>query len=323
MKKLNSYSIWIGLVVLFIIVYLIADRLLFDGVKPRGINESGIQANYFAKNTTKQKATIILIGGGQWGDYWGRQFAEIGFSGLSLPYTGKEGLPTLPEEINLEYFENALNWLKQQPEVDSSKIVLMGASRNAELALLIASLFPERVHGVIAYAPSAVLWSNTVLPYNSNDLKASWKYKDLDLPYIPMEKISGNESNKIETLTYWKRGLAKTEYLNQATIQVEKITGPILLFSGKDDKVWPSSIMADMIEERIKKSNYSYAFQNIQYENAGHLISGNPGSKSTVRTGKINIAEKDYEFEFGGTIEGDDKAQLDAKTRLTLFIQNL
>jgi pimeloyl-ACP methyl ester carboxylesterase len=323
MKKNRKYIIWIGIIAFLFVGYFIADSFLFDGVRPKNINENGFQANYFAKNVAEKKAAIVLIGGGQWGDYWGLQFANKGFVGLSLPYTRIEGLPKLPEEINLEYFENAIKWLKKQPEVDPDKIIVMGASRNAELSLVIASIFPELVGGVIAYAPSSVSWSNTVLPYNSNDLKPSWKYQGADIPYIPMDKISGNDSDKIETLEYWKSGLAKTDYITQATIKVEKINGPILLFSGLDDMVWPSSLMADMIEQRIKESNFKNSFQNIKYEKAGHLISSNPEMNSDFRTGKMNINGKDYEFEFGGTNEGDQKAKQDAKIRLLEFIEKI
>ena len=199
----------------------------------------------------------------------------------------------------------------------------MGASRNAELALIIASTFPEYIRGVVAYSPSSVSWSNTVLPYNSNELKTSWKYKRVDIPYVPMNKIKGNESNKMETLKYWKSGLAKTDFIAQAAIKVEKINGPIILFSGNDDKIWPSSKMADMIEQRIKENNFKYSFQNIKYEEAGHLISSNPESNSDSRTGIINIDGKDYEFEYGGTNEGDYKAKQDAKMKLMEFIEKI
>ena len=323
MKKNRKYIIWSGIIAFLFVGYFIADSFLFDGVRARNIKEVGFQANYFAKNVAEKKAAIVLIGGGQWGDYWGQQFAKKGFVGLSLPYTRLEGLPKSPEEINVEYFENAIKWLKKQPEVDPEKIVVMGASRNAELALVVASTLPELVSGVVAYAPSSVSWSNTVLPFNSNDLKPSWKYQGADITYIPMDKISGTDSDKIETLEYWKRGLAKTDYVTQATIKVEKINGPILLFSGLDDMVWPSSLMADMIEQRIKESNFKNAFQSIKYEKAGHLISSNPEMNSDYRTGKMNINGKDYEFEFGGTKEGDQKAKQDAKIRLFEFIEKL
>lgn len=250
-------------------------------------------------------------------------FANKGFVGLSLPYTRKEGLPKLPKEIPLEYFENAIKWLQKQSEVNPKKIIVMGASRNAELALILASMYPELILGVVAYAPSSVSWSNTVLPYNSEALKASWIFKNTDIPYVPMSKISGNNSNKIETLSYWKEGLSKTDAINKAVIKVEKINGPILLFSGKDDMVWPSSMMADMIEKRLKDNIFKFPFQNIKYENAGHLISSNPEIQSNNRTSKMVIEGKEYEFEFGGTNEGDHKAKQDAKAKLIQFINGL
>ncbi len=297
--------------------------MLFDGIKPKAINETGFQANYFVKDAIQSTTTIVLIGGGQWGDYWAQEFANKEMVGLSLPYTQKVGLPKLPEEIDLEYFEKAIKWLGKQKEVDPNKIVIMGASRNAELALVIASTFPEIVSGVVAYAPSSVAWSNTVLPYNSNELKPSWKYNGIDIPYVPMDKISVNDSGKIKMVEYWKNGLSKTDLVNKATIKAEKINGPILLFSGSDDKVWPSSIMADMIEKRLKENNFKHSFQNIKYKNAGHLISNNPEGNSNFRTGTININGKDYEYEFGGTNDGDFKAKKDAKIKLIEFIEKI
>lgn len=323
MGKNKKYIVGIGILVVLITGYFIMDSLLFNGIKPTAINEYGFQANYFAKTDTKNKAAIVLIGGGQWGDYWGQQFANKGFSGLSLPYIGREGLPTLPEEIDLEYFQNAMKWLGEQPEVDSNKIIVMGASRNAELALLIASTFPGLVNGVVAYAPSSVSWPNTVLSYNSDDLKPSWKYQGVGIPYVPMDKISGNNSNKIQTLKYWVSGLAKTNYVTQALIKVERINGPILLFSGKDDKVWPSAKMADMIENRLNKYDFKFPFQSIKYENSGHLISSDPEMHTDVRTGKMKIDGKDFEYEFGGTLEGDKRARYDSYKRLMDYISKL
>ncbi|MCZ6901015.1 MAG: palmitoyl-CoA hydrolase, partial [Bacteroidetes bacterium] len=87
MSKSRKYIIGTGIITFLIAGYFIADIILFNRVKPRTINENGFQANYFVKTDTKRKAAIVLIGGGQWGDYWGQQFANRGYSGLSLPYT--------------------------------------------------------------------------------------------------------------------------------------------------------------------------------------------------------------------------------------------
>ncbi len=305
------------------ILYLVVDSILYNGITPNPINENGFRANFFAKENIENKTTLVLIGGGQWGNYWAQEFAKKDMVGLSIPYTGKEGLPRLAEEIELEYFENAIIWLINQPEVDPNKIVVMGASRNAELALVIASTFTESISGVVAYAPSSVSWSKTVLPYNSNELKSSWKYKGMDIPYVPMDKIIGNESNKIKMLEYWKSGLAKTNFTTQAAIKVERINGPIILFSGNDDKVWPSSLMADMIEKRLEDTSFEHSFQNIKYDHAGHLISNNPDEKSSYRTGRINVDGKFYEYEFGGDDNGDFKAKQDAKMKLMKFLEKI
>jgi len=322
MKK-RTLIIGISTIVILVVGYFIADSILFDGIRPNSIDKNGIKGNFYASPNAKNKAAVLLVGGGQWGDYWGSELAKRGFVGLSLPYTKLDGLPKLPEEIPLEYFQKALIWLSEQPEVNPEKIIVMGASRNAELALLIASKYPEMVNGAIAYSPSSVSWSNTVLPFNSDDLKASWTYKGEDIPYIPMNKITGNESTIINTIEYWENGLNQKSYVENAIIKVEKINGPILLISGKDDEVWPSSQMANMIEDRLINFNLKNKVQNIQYSGAGHLISGNPESNNEERTGKMNIQGKQYEFRYGGTNEGDYKAKQDAKNRVFELISNI
>ncbi len=322
-KKFKIITGSVAIVALLIVGYFYLDHILFDGVKPKYVSENGFRATLFANKDTENRPTIILIGGGHWGDYWGQEFAKSNYVGLSLPYYREEGLPHLMEEIPLEYFEKAVLWLKEQPEVNPNKIIIMGASRNAELALLIASFFPNNIHGVIAYSPSSVSWSNTVLPFNSDSVKPSWTFKNQPIPYIVMDKIKGTPTSTIETLTYWKNGLSDSVAVNNASIQVENINGPILLLSGAEDEVWPSSMMSDMIENRIRNNQFNFEFENIIYENAGHLISSNPNNPSTMRQGKMEIDGKSYDFNFGGTENGDMAAQKDAALSVFKFLSNL
>ncbi|MEL6253859.1 MAG: acyl-CoA thioester hydrolase/BAAT C-terminal domain-containing protein [Bacteroidota bacterium] len=318
-------KVLLGLASLGILVlgYKVLDSFLFDGVQAQQINEQGFQANYFTQDAFSNRAAVVLVGGGQWGDYWASEFAKQGYAGLSLPYVGREGLPKLPEEIELEYFEKALNWLKNQEAVDADKIIIMGASRNAELSLILASTFPELVGGVIAFAPSSVSWSNTVLPYNSDELKASWTYKGNPIPFIAMEKLQAGESEMLNTLGYWSEGLKDSLAVAQASIPIEKVKGPVLLLSGKDDKVWPAAMMADMLEVRSKAYSFAYPFENIQYENTGHMISSNPDQKEGPRQGSMNIQGNSYPFEFGGSNEGDYQAKQDIRKRIMQFLQQL
>ena len=323
MKKNLKLIFLVGSALSLIVAYFILDSMLFDGVRAQAIQEDGMVANYFALEGTADQTAVVLLGGGQWGDYWAQEFASREMVGLSLPYTGWEGLPTLPENIDLAYFEKALLWLGKKAEVNADKIVLMGASKNAELALVLGASFPELVSGVIAYAPSSVSWSNTALPYNSDEMMASWQYKGEDIPYIPMEKPKANDSGAFDMLAYWQKGLEKTAYVDSAMIEVNRIKGPVLLFSGADDQVWPSVQMADMIAKRMDDFNFEYSFQNFQYENAGHLISTNPDAKTSNRNASIELNGKQYEYTFGGTDQGDYIAKQDARSKVFDYLKKI
>ena len=320
MRKLAGF-----LLVFLVLVggYWILDGLLFDGVRGRDITERGIQATYFAQPEIQQKPAIVIPGGGPGGEYWASEFAKQGWVGLSLPYYRQPGLPPLLEDIPLEYFETAIRWLGEQPEVDPDRIIVMGASRNAELSLLIASHFPDLVGGVIALAPSSVAWPNAVLPFNSDTLKPSWTFEGQDVPYLPMRKIQGPETSTIETLDYWMAGLQQVSGYPEAVIPVEQIAGPVLLLSGKDDQIWPSAFMSDMIEERLRAHDFPYAVENIQYEDAGHLISRNVETISSGRTGQMYIDGKAYAFEHGGSIEGDRAAIMQVREKIFSFVRGV
>lgn len=68
---------------------------------------------------------------------------------------------------------------------------------------------------------------------------------------------------------------------------------------------------------------FNFEIENIKYENAGHLISGNPNNPSSARKGKMMIDGNSYEFNFGGTEAGDRAAQQDASQRVFHFLSKL
>lgn len=321
MKKIIAA---VGILALLIGGYFIIDGMLYDGIRPQEITDEGFYGRYYSNNNGDQATTVVLIGGGHWGDYWASQFASQGHVGLSLPYTREQGLPQLPEEIPLEYFAKAFTWLRTQEDVNPDQILVMGASKNSEIALSLASLYPQLISGVIAYAPSSVSWSNTVLPFNSEELKPSLTFRGEDVPYITMERIVGNAGNKIDTYSYWNAGLAK-DSVNLAAIKVEQINGPVLLFSGTDDEVWPSSKMANQIESRLKSNDFTFPIYNAQYQGAGHLISTNPDADNDVdvRSGSMVIEDKTYKYNFGGSKEADIDAKRNAKVKLLQFLEEL
>jgi dienelactone hydrolase len=174
-------------------------------------------------------------------------------------------------------------------------------SKGGELALLIASRHPE-IKAVAGFVPSGLVFQSVASGY---PLTSSWTYQGKDLPFVPYGKVENPKS----TAEIYRAGIEQAGSLEAATIPVERIRGPILLLSGQSDNLWPSTLLSDMIVNRLHKKNFKYAVEHIAYPEAGHLI-------SSIRTDDVTRR--------GGTAEGNRKAQIDGQRRfLDFFAKNL
>lgn len=57
-----------------------------------------------------------------------------------------------------------------------------------------------------------------------------------------------------------------------AMIKVEKIRCPLLIISGKDDKMWPSWLYGNIIIQRLDACHSPIFRKHLSYEGAGHMI---------------------------------------------------
>jgi len=103
---------------------------------------------------------VIVLGGLDGGLQEGSAaaLASEGFVALALGYFGPQPLFSEPIEIPLEYFAEALDWLKNQPFVTPNRVAVIGVSKGGELALLLGSTYPGDIKVVVGFAPSAVTW---------------------------------------------------------------------------------------------------------------------------------------------------------------------
>lgn len=221
-----------------------------------------------------------------------------GFVALSLGYFGAQGLPEEFAELPLEYFVRGVDWLLEQPMVRGPKVGVTGTSRGSEAALQVATLTPK-IGGVVVYVPSGIRWMGV-------EGRPSWTYRDKPLTYVQWPN-DFDEAGTIAKVDRFSQILDNPGTWAEAEIAVEKASCPMLLISGKDDQLWPSERMANLIVERLKKHNYSYRYEHITYPNAGHRIkvpglgreSYEPVSEDTVTHEMLSL---------GGTYEGNKTA---------------
>ena len=96
-------------------------------------------------------------------------------------------------------------------------------------------------------------------------------------------------------------------------IPVEKIAGPVLLVSGRDDKLWPSTLMAEQVMARLDAAKFRYAHSHLAYGNAGHAAFGKPAPEGTKPNPAVFAVA-------GGTFEGTQAARVDSWPKALAFL---
>ncbi|XP_070325707.1 peroxisomal succinyl-coenzyme A thioesterase-like isoform X2 [Odocoileus virginianus] len=91
----------------------------------------------------------ILGAGGGLLEYRASLLAGKGFAVMALAYYNYEDLPKSLENLHLEYFEEAVNYLLNHPQVKGPGVGLLGISKGGELCLSMASLLKGITAAVI------------------------------------------------------------------------------------------------------------------------------------------------------------------------------
>lgn len=237
--------------------------------------------------------------------------AEAGFAALSLGYFGAPGLPAEFAELPLEYFVRGVDWLLEQPMVRGTNVGVTGTSRGSEAALQVATL-TSKVGAVVAYVPSGIRWMGV-------EGRQSWTYGGKPLSYVQWQN-DFDEAGAVAKVDRFNHVLDDPNIYAAAEIEVEKASCPILLISGKDDQLWPSERMANLIVERLKKHSHPHHYEHIAYPNAGHRIkvpglgreSYEPVSEDTVTHEVLSL---------GGTYEGNKTASEQSWSETIKFFQ--
>ena len=165
-----------------------------------------------------------------------------------------------------------MKWLKSQPQVRSDKVHLYGPSKGGELALLLASTFSNEIASVVAVVPSCVTFGG--IP---NDKVSSWSLNGNPIPFAPTpgkEDVYKQLENRttVNLVEIFLDKMQNRQAFHDALIKVENIQCPILLISGKEDKMWPSWLYGDIMMQRLDKSGSKIHRKHLCYENVGHMI---------------------------------------------------
>ena len=179
---------------------------------------------------------------------------------------------------------------------------VVGWSRGSEAATLLAAT-DDRVRVLVCYAPSAYSFPGLV---PSGETVPAWTRDGEPVAFVP--PYDGIEDDEDEpSVVRFRRTVerAASDELDQARLPIEDVTGPVVLVSGGNDRMWPSVSFAETLVDVLEASGHGWPFVHLSYADAGHAIAAPYESTDEGTLGEL-----------GGTDAGTAYAAADAWRRV-------
>jgi dipeptidyl aminopeptidase/acylaminoacyl peptidase len=223
---------------------------------------------------------LVGFGGAEGGNAWVRnylkpqrdRFLAQGYAFLAVAYFGEEGIPKEIDRISLESVYAAIAEAANHPKVNRECIAIIGASKGAELALVLASRYPD-IKAVVAVVPGNAVFAAHTIAMNTSSFSSNSE----PLPFVPVPWSAVPALIKRDLRAAWEEMLKDSEAVARAAIPVENINGPIFLLSATRDEFWPSTEMSETIMRRLKEHGFPYRYEHVAIE-GGHEAPQKHGS---------------------------------------------
>ena len=224
-----------------------------------------VDAELFAREGGT-RPLLVGLGGSEGGNPWASErwkeqrerFLDQGYALLALGYFGTPNSPEHLDRISLDGVHAAIMEAARDPRVDGRCIAVIGGSRGAELALLLASHYPE-IRAVVAIVPGSA-----VFPALTDAMTTpGFSLRDQPLPFVPMTWAATRHLFPRDLRAAFATMMRDTAAMQRAAIRVERINGPVQFVSAAKDEMWPSKEMADAMMRRLQAHGFRHPAEHV------------------------------------------------------------
>ncbi len=301
---------------------------LADGVTVQPVTKEGLVAELFLPALppgARDLVPVVAFGGSEGGISGGETYAaaaaSMGHPALAVAYFGAPGVREELENVPLEYFARAFEWLDRRPETRKGAVVVMGGSRGGELALQLGATFSSVV-GVVASTPSSYRWAGLTL-----DERPAWTFEGKPLPHVPSSTFSARTvPGPGGVPAYVLRDVFESDFAKAspaareaARIRVEDTHGPVLMIAGSDDQMWPACDYVARAMDLLRSSGHAttHGDEGVCHEGAGHAVGlvGLPTGGSMWAS--LSATES---FALGGTAAANARAGRISQQKMRAFL---
>lgn len=182
-------------------------------------------------------------------------YLKQNYNVLLLAYFGVGDLQKTLERVPMEYFVNAINFIKEKYKIADNQVVVIGQSKGGEAALLLSNYMQSAIT-IACVASCYVFQGLPVTPVSMKSPKPSWSLNNENLPYIKFyydENVMKESENKNYCKCYEMS--IENNFNKDALINIDNYKGKILFLSAENDKFWPSKKMSNILVENSKNKN--------------------------------------------------------------------
>lgn len=253
------------------------ERLLADpGVTYRPLAPSSqLRGGWWWPGGPGSHPAVIVLGGSGGGADHDRAalYASHGFAALALAYFGAPGLPRGLVNVPLEYVGSAID-----DALDTVR-------PPREFAGLVTGAFGEPEPGDPGPGAAWTLGKKPVPDLFAGNPRVDWSHSNPEVSSVPGYLAAMRDAPSVE----------------RATILVERIRGPVLLITGKDDRLAPRFELAEIARRRLERHRHRWPYEHLSYENTGHTIA--PPYIPATADRFVHPLSKEV-LALGGTTEG-------------------
>ncbi|XP_029970814.1 acyl-coenzyme A thioesterase 5-like [Salarias fasciatus] len=238
------------------------ERLLMkDGVSRVPVTEGNIRGVLFippGRGPFPALLDLYTLGGGV-AEKRSALLASRGFVVLTVSLYGRSDISNETRNIHLDYFEEAIKFLRAQNKVGGKGVGVISLSKSGDLALSVASFLP----GV-----EATVWINGCSANTAFPLF----YKEKQI--LPPLNADLAKAEVTESGAYMcKRCLTRssTEENKDTLVPIEQAKGHFLFVASEDDLNWDSKGFMEQMVERLKH-HWKENFESVCYPGAGHYL---------------------------------------------------
>ncbi|XP_074660474.1 bile acid-CoA:amino acid N-acyltransferase-like [Tubulanus polymorphus] len=227
------------------------------------IRTGRIRGTFFRPVGTGPFPAVIDMFGTSGGcvEYRSALLASRGIASLALAYFDYEDLPTKVDQLDMNYFIEAVDWLREQQDVDSRNgIGVVGVSKGAEIGIMMTEVcrYITALVAINSFSHS-LLWPTAI----GGQIK----------PFFPMDftrdfAITEENTRRYKHFIYPECDVDKD---NGSLLQIEKSdTAKFLLIAGQYDLTCHPQSTINLVERLRNHGRQNYEL--LMCPGAGHLL---------------------------------------------------